>query len=199
MGWFDSEESGDRQNPAAPARAPQRAQAPPPPPAPASEGGGSTLGKQIHIDGTIVCGEDLTILGKVEGTIHAKGTLVIAKEADVRATIDGHRVMVHGKVEGNVQGAEKVVVGATGTLNGNIEAPALEIAEGAFFKGNVEMSRRTAAKAPAAPKKEASRESGSGESKSSATEESRTPGKPAGSQSGSGGGRQGETGKSISV
>jgi cytoskeletal protein CcmA (bactofilin family) len=134
MGWFDNEQEEGRPTAAAPQSAPPRSAAK----APAPETG-STLGRELHVDGTIVCDEDLTILGRVDGTIRAKGTLVIAKGADVRAKIDGQRVMVHGKVNGNVQGAERVVLGQTGDLTGNIETPTLEIIEGARFKGSVEM------------------------------------------------------------
>jgi cytoskeletal protein CcmA (bactofilin family) len=142
MGWFDNEEAD---NPKAvpstpPARPPAKQPAGP------SSGSGSTLGREIHIDGSIVCDEDLTILGRVDGTIRANGTLVIAKEADVRAKIDGERVIVHGKVDGNVHGSERVVVGQTGRLTGNIEAPTLEINEGAYFKGSVEMRSEKLAK-----------------------------------------------------
>ncbi|MGD8329004.1 MAG: polymer-forming cytoskeletal protein [Acidobacteriota bacterium] len=159
MGWFDNEQQDGK--PAAPASqsAPSR---------PVSQSSttvttesGSTLGRQIQIDGTIVCNEDLTILGKVDGTIRAKGTLVIAKEADVHAKIDGLRVVVHGKVNGDVEGEERVVLGPTAHLMGNIHTPTLEIVEGARFKGSVEMDRPKTAepvKKPAptvAPKKEA--------------------------------------------
>lgn len=148
MGWFDNEDDAERPS-AAPPQSPPR-------PAPKAPTGtpesGSTLGRQIHVDGTIVCGEDLTILGKVDGTIRAKGTLVIAKEADVRAKIDGQRVLVHGKVTGNVQGAERVVLGQTARLTGNIEAPTLEIIEGAYFKGNIDMKPAKPAKKEAGKK-----------------------------------------------
>jgi cytoskeletal protein CcmA (bactofilin family) len=155
MGWFDNEEGGETGNASA-AGNPQRPNmkvATPAPPAPQGSGSGSTLGRQVRIDGTIVCGEDLTILGKVEGTIRAKGTLVIAENADVRAAIDGQRVLVHGKVEGDVHGEEKVVLGPTAHLNGNIDVSALEILEGAYFKGNVEMKSATKAQKPAPPSK----------------------------------------------
>ena len=137
MGWFDNEQEADNANPAPRPQSP-RVAAKPPAPAPAVDSG-STLGRQIHVDGEIVCDEDLTILGRVDGTIRANGTLVVAKEADVRAKIDGERVLVHGKVNGNVHGTERVVLGQTARLTGNIEAPALEIIEGAYFEGSVEM------------------------------------------------------------
>jgi cytoskeletal protein CcmA (bactofilin family) len=150
MGWFDNEQEEGTANPAAPKPTSSRPMAKSS--APTSTEGGSTLGREIHIDGSIVCDEDLTILGHVDGTIRAKGTLVIAKEADVHATIDGQRVMVHGKVEGNVYGAERVVLGQTARLMGNIETPTLEIIEGARFKGNVEMQAPKAAKPEPASK-----------------------------------------------
>ncbi len=134
MGWFDNEQEEGRPSAAVPPSAP-----PPSVPRATAPETGSTLGRQLHVDGTIVCDEDLTILGRVDGTIRAQGTLVIAQGAEVRAKIDGQRVMVHGKVDGNVQGAERVVLGQTAQLTGNIETPTLEIIEGARFKGNVEM------------------------------------------------------------
>ncbi len=152
MGWFDNEEGGETGNATA-AGNPQRPNMKVAAPAPPGSVSGSTLGRQVHIDGTIVCGEDLTILGRVEGTIRAKGTLVIAENADVRAAIDGQRVLVHGKVEGDVHGDEKVVLGPTAHLNGNIDVSALEILEGAYFKGNVEMKSPTKTQEPAPPSK----------------------------------------------
>ena len=150
MGWFDNEEEDGTGNPTAPRTTAPRPMAKSS--APTSNETGSTLGREIHIDGAIVCDEDLTILGRVDGTIRAKGTLVIAKEADVHATIDGQRVMVHGKVDGNVHGAERVVLGQTARLIGDIETPTLEIIEGARFKGNVEMQAPKAAKPEPASK-----------------------------------------------
>lgn len=165
MGWFDNEQGSERQPPSPqPTKEPMPRSTPPKNPSPKPEpveGGGSTLGREIHVDGTIVCNEDLTILGKVEGTIRAKGTLTIAREADVRAAIDGQRVIVMGEVEGDVEGAERVVLGPAARLDGNIKAPALEISEGAYFKGNVDMQPSSGAKGAQADK--SSRSSGGDE------------------------------------
>jgi len=154
MGWFDNEEGGDTGN-ASTAGNPQRPTVKAAAPAPPGSESGSTLGRHVHVDGTIVCGEDLTILGRVEGTIRAKGTLVIAEQADVRAVIDGQRVLVHGKVEGNVHGDEKVVLGPTAHLTGNIDVSSLEILEGACLNGAVEMKAAKKAQETAPPGKSA--------------------------------------------
>lgn len=176
MGWFDNEQEADGVKSATPQTQPRPVARPP---APGAETG-STLGPQIHVEGTIVCDEDLTIVGRVDGTIRAHGTLVVAQDADVRAKIDGRRVLVHGKVDGNVHGAERVALGQTARLTGNIEAPALEIAEGAYFKGSVEMQSEKPAKAGAAGKSAtkgtpegSEKAGGADEGKSAATEESK--------------------------
>lgn len=155
MGWFDNEQQEGKPNtaPVTPAGPPARPVVHNNPGPPDS---GSTLGREIHIDGTIVCQEDLTIIGRVDGTIRAKGTLVIAKDADVHAKIDGQRVMVQGKVDGNVQGAERVTLGGTARLIGNIETPILEIVEGAVFRGTVEMKQSKPEQSKPEPAKRAS-------------------------------------------
>jgi cytoskeletal protein CcmA (bactofilin family) len=150
MGWFDNEEGADTGNGPTTGSA-QRPAVRTAPPSPSGAEAGSTLGRHVHVDGTIVCGEDLTILGKVEGTIRAKGTLVIAEQADVKAKIDGQRVLVHGKVEGNVHADEKVTLGPTAHLIGNIDVSTLEVLEGAFLRGNVEMKAAQAAKVQSMP------------------------------------------------
>lgn len=143
--------------------------------------GGSTLGEGIHVDGTIVSDEDLTVKGKVEGTLRSRGTLRIAKEAKVRAEIDGRRVLVHGDVEGDLRGSEKVILGPTAVLKGDIEAPALEIQEGAFFKGRIVMEskgRPDREGAEAAATTKGRTEGGSDDGSEAATEETtaaRTP------------------------
>ena len=163
MGWFDNEEGGDTES-ASTAGNPQRPTMKAAASTPAGSEAGSTLGRNVHVDGTIVCGEDLTILGKVEGTIRAKGTLVIAEQADVRAAIDGQRVLVHGKVKGNVHGDEKVVLGPTAHLTGNIDVLTLEILEGAYLKGSVEMKAAKKAQETAPPSTSA-KPAGQGDSK----------------------------------
>ena len=45
-----------------------------------------------------------------------------------------------GRVVGNVQGDEKVEILPTGRLEGDVSAPRVVLAEGAFFKGKVEMT-----------------------------------------------------------
>ena len=103
--------------------------------------GSSTIGRRVQINGTVVSDEDLEIVGKVEGTIHARKALRVAREAEVNAVINGTGVLVEGAVNGDINASETLVLGATAVLTGNIKTPSLQIREGAFFRGQVTMQR----------------------------------------------------------
>ena len=60
-------------------------------------------------------------------------------------------VIVLGEVHGNVTASEKVDIRDNGSVDGDIISPRMAIAEGAHFRGSVDMQRKAAA-APAAPK-----------------------------------------------
>jgi len=49
-------------------------------------------------------------------------------------------VRIGGRVTGNVHGREKVEILPSGRLEGDVAAPRVVLAEGAFFKGKVEMT-----------------------------------------------------------
>ena len=156
MGWFDNEKQqktgpgtdAERATPAA--TPPTSTPTPAPPPAKATRSGSSVLGERIHIDGKIVTDEDLTIEGRIEGTIHAQHSLVVAKGARVQAVVHGRRVTLDGELIGDVYGSEIVVLGPTASLRGNIHAPTLQIHEGAFFKGAVDMKPKATEARPTA-------------------------------------------------
>ncbi len=140
MGWFDNDDKDGI------GTAPPAPQAPASPPPSARAAGGSTLGERVFVSGTITCEEDLTILGKVEGQIHAREKLLIAKQAEVQAQIKGTKVMVEGTVKGDVYAVGTLVLGPTASLTGNIKTPSLQVRDGAYFKGSVDMQSSAAGK-----------------------------------------------------
>jgi len=138
MGWFDQETKDGGTAPVTGPDTRQRSAAP----SPAGSGrGSSTIGKRVQIKGTVVSDEDLEIIGKVEGTIHARKALRVAPEADVKAVINGTEVLVEGTVNGDINASQTLVLGATAVLTGNIKTPTLQIREGAFFRGQVTMQQ----------------------------------------------------------
>jgi|GEM_PF-193248 len=98
------------------------------------------IGQEITIKGELLGDGDVTLEGRVEGKIILKKNLVVGEKGHVEGDIHGATVTISGKVAGNVFAESKVEIVATGFLEGNIHAPKIVIAEGAHFKGSVDMS-----------------------------------------------------------
>lgn len=90
--------------------------------------------------------------GELEGAIDIEGTVIIAPSGRVRGEISAS-VQVSGKVWARFAGRERVELTPSASLEGDIAAPRVVVAEGAYFKGRVEMvTEATAGKADAKPK-----------------------------------------------
>lgn len=79
------------------------------------------------------------VQGRVEGSIALTAHLLIAGPALVAADIEADSVEIHGQVEGDVVAAEGITLREGARVVGNLRAPRVEIADGAQFKGAVEM------------------------------------------------------------
>lgn len=104
------------------------------------------IGQSIHIKGELTGNEDLTIEGKVEGKVFLKDhNLTIGANGKLTAEVQAKTVMVLGEVTGNITADDKVEVAATGTMRGDIQAPRVVLADGAKFKGAIDMDNKKAA------------------------------------------------------
>lgn len=105
------------------------------------------IGKSVVIKGELSGSEDLTIEGQVEGKIDLKGNvLTIGPNGKIKAEVFAKAVVVLGEVTGNVTASEKVDIRDNGSVDGDIASPRVAIAEGAHFRGSVDMQRSGAAK-----------------------------------------------------
>jgi cytoskeletal protein CcmA (bactofilin family) len=113
------------------------------------------IGKSVIIKGELSGSEDLTIEGHVEGRIELKeNILTIGPNGKIRAEVFAKSVIVLGEVTGNVTASEKVDIRDNGSVDGDITSPRVAIAEGAHFRGSVDMQRagaKPATKPAAAP------------------------------------------------
>jgi cytoskeletal protein CcmA (bactofilin family) len=104
------------------------------------------IGKSVVIKGELNGSEDLTIEGQVEGTIQLRDhILTIGANGKIKAQIFAKAVIVLGSVTGNVTASEKVDIRDAGSVDGDIISPRVAIAEGAHFRGSVDMQRKSAA------------------------------------------------------
>jgi cytoskeletal protein CcmA (bactofilin family) len=111
------------------------------------------IGKSVVIKGELNGSEDLTIEGHVEGTIQLREhVLTIGPNGRIKAQVFAKSVIVLGEVTGNVTASDKVDIRDNGSVDGDIVAPRVAIAEGAHFRGTVDMQRKGAAQPQAAAK-----------------------------------------------
>jgi cytoskeletal protein CcmA (bactofilin family) len=102
------------------------------------------IGQSIHFKGELTGNEDLTIDGTVEGKIDLKEHhLTIGKNGRIKADLHAKSITIIGDVTGQIVADDKVELQATGRLQGDILSPRLSIADGAHFKGSVDMDRKT--------------------------------------------------------
>lgn len=108
------------------------------------------IGKSVVIKGELNGSEDLTIEGHVEGTIQLKEhVLTIGPNGRIKAQVFAKSVIVLGEVTGNVTASDKVDIRDNGSVDGDIVSPRVAIAEGAHFRGSVDMQRKAGAAPPA--------------------------------------------------
>jgi cytoskeletal protein CcmA (bactofilin family) len=103
------------------------------------------IGKSVVFKGDLISLEDMSIDGRVEGTIELRDhALIIGPDAHIRATIIAKTVTIRGTVTGTITASDKVDVRETGAVEGNIISPRLAMADGAVLKGRVDTSTRHA-------------------------------------------------------
>jgi cytoskeletal protein CcmA (bactofilin family) len=97
------------------------------------------IGKSVLVKGELSGSEDLYLDGQVDGAIELQNhSLVVGPNGRVRANIRAREVVLHGKVEGNIFGAERVELKSSSFLTGDITTQRIVIEEGASFKGTID-------------------------------------------------------------
>ncbi|MBI5507554.1 MAG: polymer-forming cytoskeletal protein [Deltaproteobacteria bacterium] len=99
----------------------------------------TVIGSSIIIDGEITGDEDLVVQGTVKGKIQLKESLYVEASGKVEADIETQNTEVSGEVTGNITASDKVELKTQCRVIGDIKAPRILIADGASFKGNVDM------------------------------------------------------------
>lgn len=97
------------------------------------------VGKSVVFKGTLTSSEDMTIDGRVEGSIEIRdNTLTVGPDADIQADIVARSVTIFGAVSGKITATDKVEICDGGSVEGNIKTARLAMAEGAWLKGRVD-------------------------------------------------------------
>ena len=101
------------------------------------------IGTALVVHGKVISSQDLTIDGKVEGTIElGDHGLTIGSGAEIKADLVAQTITISGAVTGNVTATAVVDLRATGSVDGDITTPRLVMADGAVIKGKVDANRK---------------------------------------------------------
>lgn len=99
----------------------------------------TVIGSSIVIDGEITGDEDLVVQGTVKGRVSLRENIVVEESGVLEANIETQTITIHGTVTGDIQAGERAELKANCRVVGDIRAPRILIADGASFKGNVDM------------------------------------------------------------
>jgi len=102
----------------------------------------ANIGKSVIIKGELTGSEDLTVEGQVEGKIELRqNMLTIGPNGKVKAQIVAKVVVVEGDVHGDITATERVDIRDKGSVDGDLSSPRVAIADGAHFRGTIDMQR----------------------------------------------------------
>ena len=97
------------------------------------------IGKGLFIKGELHGEEDLIIEGSVEGTITMQKSLTIESGGRIKADIATENISIRGEMQGNLTVRDKISIHSGGRLIGDMTAPRIEVEDGAYYKGKIEM------------------------------------------------------------
>jgi len=97
------------------------------------------ISKGIVIDGEISGSEPVVVEGTVKGKITLESSLNVAHGGVVEADVFSQNIEVSGQVTGNLTASERVHIAGDGRMVGDVKSPRILIADGAAFKGHIDM------------------------------------------------------------
>lgn len=100
---------------------------------------GTVIGEGLTVEGDLTSEEEVVVNGNLRGKLTTTDAVSVGSGAVVEADITGVSLSVAGQVTGDVNASERVDLQSGGRLIGDVKASRLTIADGASFKGNVDM------------------------------------------------------------
>lgn len=100
---------------------------------------GTVIGPKLTVDGRIRAKEEVRVLGKVTGNMNVRGTVVVERGGVVSANIKAEEIVIRGKVHGDID-CHRANIEPGGELLGDVASPRMMLADGAVFKGKIDMA-----------------------------------------------------------
>ena len=91
------------------------------------------IDKDLYIEGSIHSQKKMVVSGTVSGSISGNQEIVVSETGHVRGRVEGNKILVAGKVDGDLFAHKRLEVISTATIQGEMKAPPgqMQIQEGA--------------------------------------------------------------------
>ena len=99
------------------------------------------VGRNVNVSGKLIFHEPVRIEGRFRGEVRSIELVVIGEDGMVEGKVFAPRLLIMGELRGDLVGCDRVVLGPRAKVFGNIETHNLTVSEGAYFDGNVRMTR----------------------------------------------------------
>lgn len=100
----------------------------------------TTIAEGSKVTGEITGSNDVRIEGEIHGSVSISGNAVVAESGKVQTSVRAARIVVSGRVDGDIFGEQMIELEPTAVVNGDLLAPKILIREGASLQGRVEMA-----------------------------------------------------------
>ena len=124
----------------------------------ASEKSKTVVAKDVEIVGSIKCGSNIRIDGKLNGDLSCAGNVVVGNTATIKGNISVESVTVEGTVNGNTTAKDLIDLKSTARVTGDIRSKRLTVEDGVSFVGKSEVNP-SGSRAPAEGKSGADKDS----------------------------------------
>jgi|SRR5712671_3594575 len=112
------------------------------------DGKETVIAAGLTIDGKIEGSGHVRMGGRFKGDVNVDGDLTIEPGAKITGSVRASTVTIGGELEGNIDGAARVELLASGVLNGDLKAGSLTVASGSRMRGNAAFGWDEAASPP---------------------------------------------------
>ena len=101
----------------------------------------SAIAAGTRMKGSITGIESVCIQGQITGNIKCERLVWLKQGGQMKGDINAPFVIIEGKLTGNIKDAEHVEIRTEAHVLGNIQTQKIAMAEGSFFKGEIQMPR----------------------------------------------------------
>ena len=98
----------------------------------------SFIGSGTEFQGGLKVKGTLRVEGQFDGKMNA-ACVILGETGVIKGEVSAKKIIIGGRVEGNLRGQEIVEIKATGKVFGDIFAKKISITEGAKVNGKIEM------------------------------------------------------------